>query len=580
MLTRLVIKNYVLIRELDINFSDGLSIITGETGAGKSIGETGAGKSILLGAMGLVLGERADAKTLFDKNNKCIIEAEFSISHYNLKDFFSQHDIDFENDTIIRREINAEGKSRAFVNDTPVNLSVLKELSSFLVDVHSQHQTLTLNTSAFQLNVLDITAGNQKQLNDYNNLFNEYKKLLKQVAELKALENKSIAESEFLQFQFDELEAAGLKSGEFEKIESELQILNNTENIVLTLDSTSDILSEGETNVLSNITQAVNRLNGIARLHPSLTDILKRIQSCNIELKDISSELTALKSQFSLNPSQLEILNDRLSVYNKLLQKHRVKNADDLIVLQQGIASQLLQQGIASQLQSFQSLADEIEKCEKQTQEIYHSLRLIAEELHNKRQKAAQSFKKDILKLLKEVSLNDAQFDIDLTTTEELTTAGTTAVRFLFSANKGVTVMELAKVASGGELSRLMLCIKALIANKTSMPTIIFDEIDTGISGEVAHKVGNLIEQLSKSRQVLAITHLPQMAGKGKTHYFVFKHIEKGIAQSRIKTLTPDERVVEIAKMLSGEEVTDASLQNARLTDASLQNARHLLIKS
>jgi len=552
MLTRLVIKNYVLIRELDINFSDGLSIITGETGAGKSI---------LLGAMGLVLGERADAKTLFDKNNKCIIEAEFSISHYNLKDFFSQHDIDFENDTIIRREINAEGKSRAFVNDTPVNLSVLKELSSFLVDVHSQHQTLTLNTSAFQLNVLDITAGNQKQLNDYNNLFNEYKKLLKQVAELKALENKSIAESEFLQFQFDELEAAGLKSGEFEKIESELQLLNNTENIVLTLDSTSDILSEGETNVLSNITQAVNRLNGIARLHPSLTDILKRIQSCNIELKDISSELTALKSQFSLNPSQLEILNDRLSVYNKLLQKHRVKNADDLIVLQQGIASQL---------QSFQSLADEIEKCEKQTQEIYHSLRLIAEELHNKRQKAAQSFKKDILKLLKEVSLNDAQFDIDLTTTEELTTAGTTAVRFLFSANKGVTVMELAKVASGGELSRLMLCIKALIANKTSMPTIIFDEIDTGISGEVAHKVGNLIEQLSKSRQVLAITHLPQMAGKGKTHYFVFKHIEKGIAQSRIKTLTPDERVVEIAKMLSGEEVTDASLQNAR----------HLLIKS
>ncbi len=552
MLTRLVIKNYVLIRELDINFSDGLSIITGETGAGKSI---------LLGAMGLVLGERADAKTLFDKNNKCIIEAEFSISHYNLKDFFSQHDIDFENDTIIRREINAEGKSRAFVNDTPVNLSVLKELSSFLVDVHSQHQTLTLNTSAFQLNVLDITAGNQKQLNDYNNLFNEYKKLLKQVAELKALENKSIAESEFLQFQFDELEAAGLKSGEFEKIESELQILNNTENIVLTLDSTSDILSEGETNVLSNITQAVNRLNGIARLHPSLTDILKRIQSCNIELKDISSELTALKSQFSLNPSQLEILNDRLSVYNKLLQKHRVKNADDLIVLQQGIASQL---------QSFQSLADEIEKCEKQTQEIYHNLRLIAEELHNKRQKAAQSFKKDILKLLKEVSLNDAQFDIDLTTTEELTTAGTTAVRFLFSANKGVTVMELAKVASGGELSRLMLCIKALIANKTSMPTIIFDEIDTGISGEVAHKVGNLIEQLSKSRQVLAITHLPQMAGKGKTHYFVFKHIEKGIAQSRIKTLTPDERVVEIAKMLSGEEVTDASLQNAR----------HLLIKS
>ena len=552
MLTRLVIKNYVLIRELDINFSDGLSIITGETGAGKSI---------LLGAMGLVLGERADAKTLFDKNNKCIIEAEFSISHYNLKDFFSQHDIDFENDTIIRREINAEGKSRAFVNDTPVNLSVLKELSSYLVDVHSQHQTLTLNTSAFQLNVLDITAGNQKQLNDYNNLFNEYKKLLKQVAELKALENKSIAESEFLQFQFDELEAAGLKSGEFEKIESELQILNNTENIVLTLDSTSDILSEGETNVLSNITQAVNRLNGIARLHPSLTDILKRIQSCNIELKDISSELTAHKSQFSLNPSQLEILNDRLSVYNKLLQKHRVKNADDLIVLQQGIASQL---------QSFQSLADEIEKCEKQTQEIYHSLRLIAEELHNKRQKAAQSFKKDILKLLKEVSLNDAQFDIDLTTTEELTTAGTTAVRFLFSANKGVTVMELAKVASGGELSRLMLCIKALIANKTSMPTIIFDEIDTGISGEVAHKVGNLIEQLSKSRQVLAITHLPQMAGKGKTHYFVFKHIEKGIAQSRIKTLTPDERVVEIAKMLSGEEVTDASLQNAR----------HLLIKS
>ena len=552
MLTRLAIKNYVLIRELDINFSDGLSIITGETGAGKSI---------LLGAMGLVLGERADAKTLFDKKGKCIIEAEFSISHYNLNDFFSQHDIDFESNTIIRREINSEGKSRAFVNDTPVNLSVLKELSSYLVDVHSQHQTLTLNTSAFQLNVLDITAGNQKQLNDYSNQFNEYKKLLKQLVELKTLESKSIAESEFLQFQFDELESAGLKQGEFEKIESELQLLNNTENIVLTLDSTSDILSDGETNVLSNITQAVTRLNGIARLHPSLEDILKRIQSCNIELKDISSELTALKSQFSLNPSQLEILNDRLSVYNKLQQKHRVKNADDLIVLQQEIANRL---------QTFQSLTDDIEKCDKQTQDLYNKLKQIGAELHSSRQKAAQSFKKDILKLLKEVSLNDAQFEVDLTATEELTATGTTAVRFLFSANKGVTVMELAKVASGGELSRLMLCIKALIANKTSMPTIIFDEIDTGISGEVAHKVGNLIEQLSESRQVLAITHLPQMAGKGKTHYFVFKHIEKGIAQSRIKTLSAEERVVEIAKMLSGEEVTDASLQNAR----------HLLIKS
>lgn len=552
MLTRLAIKNYVLIRELDINFSDGLSIITGETGAGKSI---------LLGAMGLVLGERADAKTLFDKNGKCIIEAEFSISHYNLNDFFSQHDIDFEANTIIRREINSEGKSRAFVNDTPVNLSVLKELSSYLVDVHSQHQTLTLNTSAFQLNVLDITAGNQKQLNDYSNQFNEYKKLLKQLAELKTLESKSIAESEFLQFQFDELESAGLKQGEFEKIESELQLLNNTENIVLTLDSTSDILSDGETNVLSSITQAVTRLNGIARLHPSLEDILKRIQSCNIELKDISSELTALKSQFSLNPSQLEILNDRLSVYNRLQQKHRVKNADDLIVLQQEIANRL---------QTFQSLTDDIEKCDKQTQDLYNKLKQIGAELHSSRQKAAQSFKKDILKLLKDVSLNDAQFEIDLTATEELTATGTTAVRFLFSANKGVTVMELAKVASGGELSRLMLCIKALIANKTSMPTIIFDEIDTGISGEVAHKVGNLIEQLSESRQVLAITHLPQMAGKGKTHYFVFKHIEKGIAQSRIKTLSAEERVIEIAKMLSGEEVTDASLQNAR----------HLLIKS
>ncbi|MFZ7118863.1 MAG: DNA repair protein RecN, partial [Bacteroidota bacterium] len=476
MLTRLAIKNYVLIRELDINFSDGLSIITGETGAGKSI---------LLGAMGLVLGERADAKTLFDKKGKCIIEAEFSISHYNLNDFFSQHDIDFESNTIIRREINSEGKSRAFVNDTPVNLSVLKELSSYLVDVHSQHQTLTLNTSAFQLNVLDITAGNQKQLNDYSNQFNEYKKLLKQLVELKTLESKSIAESEFLQFQFDELESAGLKQGEFEKIESELQLLNNTENIVLTLDSTSDILSDGETNVLSNITQAVTRLNGIARLHPSLEDILKRIQSCNIELKDISSELTALKSQFSLNPSQLEILNDRLSVYNKLQQKHRVKNADDLIVLQQEIANRL---------QTFQSLTDDIEKCDKQTQDLYNKLKQIAAELHSSRQKAAQSFKKDILKLLKEVSLNDAQFEVDLTATEELTATGTTAVRFLFSANKGVTVMELAKVASGGELSRLMLCIKALIANKTSMPTIIFDEIDTGISGEVAHKVGNLIE--------------------------------------------------------------------------------------
>lgn len=546
MLKKLRIKNYVLINELDVAFTDGLSIITGETGAGKSI---------ILGALGLVLGDRADAKTLSDKNKKCIIEAEFAIADYGLKSFFADNDLDFENNTIIRREISVEGKSRAFINDTPVNLALLKELSNRLVDVHSQHQTLTVNSSSFQLTVVDAFAAHVAKLDSYKSKYIQYRSLQKQLQELVEKENKSKAEFDFLQFQFDELENANLQPNEKETVEQELQLLSNTESIIQSLSGVNILLNDGDANAVQVLTQAATALQQVAKYHESLGELAKRIQGCKVELKDISDEINGLQNQFHVNPSRIEIINERLNIYNRLEQKHRVGSSEELIQVKNSISDKLL---------DYSSIATDIEKTQYQLSNLETELNKLADELSANRKKASVKLQKEMHKLLTEVVLPDAKFEVEINAAEDFTPSGKDYIRFLFSANKGTPLQELGKVASGGELSRLMLCIKTLMADLVAMPTIIFDEIDTGISGEVAFKVGNMIEKLAHKRQVIAITHLPQMASKGKTHYFVFKKEEKGVTQSSIKVLNKEERVVEIAKMLSGELVTGASMENAK----------------
>ncbi len=546
MLKKLHISNYVLIKELDVEFTNGLSIITGETGAGKSI---------LLGALGLVLGERADAKTLSDKNKKCIIEAEFDISEYPLQQFFSENEIDYEKLTIIRREINAEGKSRAFVNDTPVNLSLLKNLSSILVDVHSQHQTLTVGNSSFQLNVTDALANHNELLHSYCENFNHYQDLQSTLNDLLEKEKQASAEFDFIQFQYEELNAAGLKEGETESLEKELEILTHTESILKSVETARHLISEDEQNAVQLIHQSIQQLQQAAKYHPETEGLLKRLMSCNIELKDIASEMDLVQNSILYNPERIEIISERLSVINHLLQKHRMNDVSSLIQLKDSLEQKL---------SSFNSVAEDIERIIKEIAKVESTLNKQGATLSENRREAAKKLTRKILKLLHEVALPDAQFEVSLTALQHFGPSGLDAIRFLFSANKGVQPQELSKVASGGEMSRLMLCLKAILAEVTSMPTIIFDEIDTGISGETAFKVGNMIEALAKKRQVIAITHLPQMASKGEMHYFVYKQTSGSNTETRVKLLTKEERIKEIAKMLSGEGITEASIENAK----------------
>lgn len=546
MLKKLHISNYVLIKNLDVDFTNGLSIITGETGAGKSI---------LLGALGLVLGERADAKTLSDKNKKCIIEAEFDISEYPLQQFFSENEIDYETQTIIRREINAEGKSRAFVNDTPVNLSLLKTLSSTLVDVHSQHQTLTVGNSSFQLNVTDALANHSELLLSYRENFNHYRQLQNTLNDLLEKEKQASAEFDFIQFQYEELNNANLKEGETETLEKELEILTHSESILKSVETARHLISEDEQNAVQLIHQSIQQLQQAAKYHPKTESILKRLMSCNIELKDIASEMDLIQNNIHFNPERIEIISERLSVINHLLQKHRLKEVSNLLQLKDSLEQKL---------SGFNSVAEDIERIKKEIATVESTLNKQAATLSENRKEAAKKLTRKILKLLHEVALPDAQFEASLTSLQHFSHSGLDAIRFLFSANKGVQPQELSKVASGGEMSRLMLCLKAILAEVTSMPTIIFDEIDTGISGETAFKVGNMIEVLAKKRQVIAITHLPQMASKGEMHYFVYKQTLGSNTETRVKLLSKEERIQEIAKMLSGEGITEASIENAK----------------
>lgn len=547
MLARLQIKNYILIDSLNVEFNKGLTIITGETGAGKSI---------LLGALGLVLGNRADSSSLLNKNNKCIIEAEFDILNYNLKDFFYANELDYESKTIIRREINAEGKSRAFINDSPVNLSVLKELSGFLVDVHSQHETLTLNNSSFQLDVLDAYAGIKDAFAAYKKDFLQFSRLQDKLSTLIEEEKKAKADADYWQFQFEELNTANLIEGEKEKAEQELEALNNVEQIKTSIGQSTNLLKDGDANIISAIIQLVSSMNAVAKFHPALQELANRIKASQVELKDVAQELENVQDDFIFNPERVEILNERLNTIYRLEQKHRTSSVSELISIKNDYESKL---------SGFTTLETDIQKLTAEIVQQKNKLLVQAKSISEKRQKAAPKIEKEIKEMLASTGMPDGKLQIEINNAKEnLSASGIDSVQYLFTANKGIKPEALSKVASGGELSRLMLSVKALIAKLVALPTIIFDEIDSGISGDVANKVGNLVRKISDNHQVIAITHLPQMASKGDDHFLVYKNTQGNTTTSGLKLLKKEERINEIAKMISGNEITQASLKNAK----------------
>lgn len=546
MLNHLSIQNYALIDKLEVDFSNGLTIITGETGAGKSI---------LLGALGLIAGNRADAQSLQDKTQKCIIEASFNIKDYLLKDFFWANELDYELTTSIRREITPEGKSRAFINDTPVTLTQLKSLAERLIDIHSQHQTLTLNGSEFQLSVVDAYAKHTDTLAEYTVNFKQFKSLEKALNDLLTRESQAKKDLDYFQFQFNELEEAGLKPGEQLEMEQELETLNNAEDIKLNLSKASLGLNGGEQNLISSLNEIKAILASLAKYKPEINELSTRLSSAYIELKDISNELESLEQDIVYDPKRIELLSNQLDSIYRLQQKHQVKTVEELIIIKDDLSNKLLE---------FSSLETDIEKTKKELSTVQKLLITLAKKIATNRKKEISKIEKDIASLLSSLSMPNAQLKVEHIETEILGVNGTDKVNFLFSANKGSDFKELNKVASGGELSRLMLSIKSLIAQLTALPTIIFDEIDTGVSGDVADKVGSIMNLMAKAMQVITITHLPQIASKGQSHLFVYKEDKNDKTYSNIKKLTTDERVQEIAKMLSTGTPTAAAISNAK----------------
>ncbi|GHE48935.1 DNA repair protein RecN [Sphingobacterium griseoflavum] len=548
MLTRLLIKNYALIEDLDIQFDAGLNMITGETGAGKSI---------IMGALGLILGNRAEGKHFFREDQKCVIEGYFSLHAYHLRPFFVDNDLDYESETIIRREISVDGKSRAFVNDSPVTLNVLKALGELLIDIHSQHATLQLNTERFQLMVLDSMAKNQDVLEAYRTALRQYKDQLAQLEQLQNEIASTNAELDFNQFQFDELQQAQLQIGEQEQLEEEVSQLENAEEIKRGLFGASHLLDEQELSVNQAIKEVLQHLQTVQRFLPSVATLTERLQSAQIEIKDIAQEVQMLGQEVHMDENRLAAANERLSLLYNLQKKHRVDTVVALLDLQNELEQKIL------------AVANREEKVAQMQKDLADSLQLLKEEgsrLHESRVSVQGEVQEYVQSLLSEVGMGNAQLSISLTELpiERYKTTGGDDVQFLFSANKGQTLQPIHRVASGGELSRVMLAIKSLVASSSALPTIIFDEIDTGISGEVALKVGQIMERLSANMQVLAISHLPQIASKGNKHFKVYKIDEAEKTKTNIVPLDAEQRVFEIAQMLSGTNPGESALKHAR----------------
>ena len=546
MLIKLFVQNYALIKELDVELENGLTIITGETGAGKSI---------LLGALSLILGTRADTMVLLDKNEKCIVEGTFRIEEYDLNEFFIYNELDYESFTTLRREINPAGKSRGFINDTPVTVNLLKELGDRLIDIHSQHQTLMLNDNSFQLNVIDSFAGTAKLKSEYGVDYSNYRKLKKEYSGVKEKADKNKADLEYYQFQINQLEEAKLKQGEQEELEKEQELLGHTEEIKLGLSGSSNLLSAEGISILSMLREVKINIGKIKTFLPDGESLLSRTNSSLIELDDLACEIEKLTSSIEADPHRLAQVNDRLDNIYSLIQKHRVSNLNELIIKREEIKD-LISAIISSDVR--------LEELESLLEKEVNSLKIISEEMSIKRRSVLPDVELRITELLKQLGMPNAKFRISLSHSQEFTSTGIDQADFLFSANKQIAPENLAKIASGGELSRVMLSLKSLLTKNNNLPTIIFDEIDSGVSGEVADKVGQILSGMGKYMQVVNITHLPQVASRGTKHYHVYKDDIDDSTFTRVKLLSPEDRILEIARLLSGSEVTETAMKNAR----------------
>lgn len=548
MLQQLKINNYALIDNLEITFGKGLNILTGETGAGKSI---------ILGALSLILGQRAESRYFFNQQKKCIIEGIFQIGEFHIKAFFEENDLDYASETVLRREISADGKSRAFVNDTPVNLNTLKQLGERLIDIHSQHATQEINDVAFQLLVVDSVAQHADLLSEYQSAFKSYKRSTAKLKQLQEASDKAKAELDYHQFQYDELEKANLVADEQEQLEQELYALNNAGDIKRNLLGAYHLMHEGETAAMVQLREAGHYLSSLEKYNPAIHELNQRLSSSIIELKDIAAEIDSLEQRTFINEERVAEINERLSLIYSLQKKHRVNTNAELLQIQRDLSDKIQQVLFGD---------EEIEALQLHINNENSILQHLATQLSANRTKAIPVIEKQVQQTLAEMGMGNATLKIEnsIAANADFDQNGVDHIRFLFSANKGYALAEMSKVASGGELSRLMLSIKSLIASNTALPTIIFDEIDTGVSGEVANKVGQVMEHLAQNLQVITITHLPQIASKGDSHYFIYKDDSSSTTYTRIKPLNETERVVEIAKMLSGDNPGESALQNAK----------------
>ena len=547
MLRSLYIQNYALIEKLDIAFDSGFSVITGETGAGKSI---------ILGAIGLLLGQRADAKAIRQGAVKCVIEARFDISSYRMQAFFEVNELEYESECILRREVYASGKSRAFINDTPASLSQMRELGEQLIDIHSQHQNLLLNKEDFQLGVLDILSSNGDLLNDYNRLYNEWKQVDRELKELIDKAQQSRADEDYIRFQLNQLEDSNLSEGEQEALEQEIETLTHAEEIKAGLYKVENILTTDDMGLLSSLKDALNTLLSIQKVYAQGNSLTERLESSYIEMKDIAQEISEQVEAIEFNPERMEEVNERLNLLYSLQQKHRAQSVDELIQLTGEYRAKL------SVITSYD---DHISATMKKRDSLYNKVKEKAAILTQKRLAVAREVEKQMVTRLVPLGMPNIRFKVEIGEKKEPGVSGEDTVVFLFSANKNGALQHISSIASGGEIARVMLSIKAMIAGAAELPTIVFDEIDTGVSGEIADRMADIMQDMSEhSRQVISITHLPQIAARGNAHYLVYKQDNDKETNTYIRRLTYEERVKEIAQMLSGATLTEAALNNAK----------------
>lgn len=548
MLQSLYIQNYALIDRLDIGFGPGFSVITGETGAGKSI---------ILGAIGLLLGQRADVKSIKKGTSKCVVEAKFHIANYGLKPFFEENDLEFDpEECIIRREMTANGKSRAFINDTPASLAQMKVLGEKLIDVHSQHQNLLLNKEGFQLNILDILAQDDKETAAYRQVYNEYRTVCRELDDFIAQAEKSRQDEDYIRFQLEQLNEADLKEGEQTALEQEADTLSHAEDIKSGLYKAQQLIDGEEGGTLPLAKECMQTLQNISEVYAPAKEWTKRLNSCYIELKDLSHEISGAEEEIEFNPSRLDYVNERLNLIYSLQQKHHAKTVEELIAVQEDYQNQL---------NAITSFDDRIAELNRKKEELYRKVLEQAKVLTSLRTASAKHIEEQMKSLLIPLGMPNVRFAVKFEQRKEPDSKGMDTVTFLFSANKNGTLQNVASIASGGEIARVMLSLKAMIAGAVKLPTIIFDEIDTGVSGSIAEKMALIMQDMGKqNRQVISITHLPQIAARGNAHYKVYKKDTETGTNSYIRQLTDEERVQEIAYMLSGTTLTDAAVQNAR----------------